>query len=125
MLFLIFLNISIGIKVFSCYNIRVNRKEVRIMTQAILGKDYSRDIAKLNNTAKNIRYDIESVTTELAQASEYDLELFLSENKSMLESIMYKLNLIKDNQPSLNKEDIYKLNRLLPSISDIIKNIAL
>lgn len=79
---------------------------------------------------KSMTYTIEDFNDLINRLKDVDcniinLETFLSENKSYIEMIQYKLSVINDNQSTLNKDDIYKMNTLLPMILSILKNIAL
>ena len=91
----------------------------------ITKNDYS-----INQLKKSMTYTIEDYNDlinrlKLVDCNNINMDTFLSENKSYIEMIQYKLNVINDNMSMLNKDDIYKMNTIMPMILSILKNIAL
>lgn len=91
----------------------------------ITRNDYS--IRKLKTSMTDAIEDYNDLINRLkiVDTNSINLETFLSENKSYIDMILYKLNVIQDNQSTLNKDDIYKMNTIMPMILSILKNIAL
>ena len=87
--------------------------------------DYS-----IRQLKKSMTYSIEDYNDlinrlKIVDCNNIDLNTFLNENKSYIEMIQYKLNIILGNMSTLNKDDIYKMNTIMPMILSILKNIAL
>lgn len=87
--------------------------------------DYS-----IRQLKKSMTYSIEDYNDLINRLKEVDcnnidLNTFLNENQNYIDMILYKLNVIRDNQLLLNKDDIYKMNTIMPMILSLLKNIAL